>query len=187
MKRIISSLILFLGIALVLSSMALLAASYLTRANSVKDMPKTAELLYSLMPQIHDGFIDDRSDMSMPIAELDGTDYVGLIEAPLYDSLCPVSAGKGFKHQPAIIKGSVYSQDVIVGATDYQMGFARLISMGDELLFTDMTGAKFTYTVDSISVSSNFNAEEISGEDFDLILFIKSSYKSEYVIIYCKL
>ncbi len=187
MKRIFSSLVLILGIALVLGSMALVAVSFLRKADSSKDMPQTASLLYSLMPTVHDGFIDERTDKSMSSVELDGKDYVGVINVPNYNSTCPVSYNDSFSRTPALISGSIYSQDIIIGATDYQMSFSKLISVGDELSFTDMTGAEFTYTVDSISLEKDFSPEKVSEKDFDLVLFIQASYKNEYTVIFCRI
>ncbi len=190
MKRILSNIILYCGIALIVFSLALVALLYINQTDSTKKMPQTTETLYSLIPETYMGFIDDRIDTSMATVEINGTDYVGIIEIPQYNTVCPVSHTwnkDNFKHQPCRYSGSIYSENFVIGGTDKHLNFSKLINIGEEICFIDMTGAKFTYSVSNISVENDLPAEFTSTEDFDFVLFIKDSYPSKYTIIYCKL
>ncbi len=190
MKKVLANIFLWLGITLILVSLIFVILTNINKSDLIKKMPKITEALYSLMPEVHGGFIDDRTYTPMSTVELGNTDYVGIIEIPHYKTVCPVSYNwdiENVKCQPCRYSGSIYSSDFVIGGTDYQFGFAKLISIGDEISFTDMSGAKFTYSVINISVEKELPSEMISNEETDFILFIKDSYSSEYTVIYCRL
>lgn len=190
MKKFFANIILWLGIVLIIVSLIFIILSNVNKANLIREIPQITEDLYSLMPDVHSGFIDDRTFMPMSTVELGTTDYVGIIEIPHYKTVCPVSYHwdiESVKNQPCRYSGSIYSRDFVMGGTDYQFGFAKLITIGDEIEFTDMSGAKFTYIVSNISVEKELPSELISTEESDFVLFIKDSYSNEYTIIYCNL
>ena len=190
MRKALTNIILCTGIILIVISLVIAGSSYIRRNSLIKDMPQTVEQLRSLMPEVHGGFVDDRFDTSMSTVVIDNTDYVGVVEVPQYKTICPVSFhwnNENIKNQPCRYSGSIYSSDFIMGGTDYQLGFAKLINVGDEIRFTDMSGAMFNYTVYSIAVEKDFSPDLIISENSDFILFIKDTRSGEYTIIYCQL
>lgn len=190
MKKGLSNIILWLGIVLIACSIILVIHSQINRNNITVQMSQTVEDLYSLMPEIHNGFLDDRADTHMASVQLNDEDYVGVFEIPLYKTVCPVAYAtdnESLKNHPCRYSGSIYSRDLIIGGTADQLGFSDFITVGDEISFTDMTGAKFTYSVDSIIVQKDFSPESFTENTYDLVLYIKDSYSSVYTVIFCKI
>ena len=79
----------------------------------------------------------------MPVLSLEGTDFMGILEFPLYDSVLPVSADWGNPlRYPHRLSGSIYDSSLQIGGTSQagQYDFYRQVSVGDSLFFTDMEG-----------------------------------------------
>ena len=93
------------------------------------------------------------------------------------------SAGK----YPCRFSGSIYDGSLQIGATTQQgqYDFYREISVGDAVLFTDMEGNRFSYTVTDIRYEKHADQAALQREDAALTLFIKNIYAFSYIIIYC--
>ena len=115
-------------------------------------------------------------DMEMPVKTVNGRDYIGLLEIPVFGLSLPVLSEltyAGLRVSPARYKGSAYSDDLIIGAHNYTSHFSRLryLSPGDEVIFTDMDGNIFRYVVSSTEMLLPTAVEEMEGGDWDLTLF----------------
>ncbi len=115
-------------------------------------------------------------DMEMPVKTIDGRDYIGLLEIPVFGISLPVLSeltDSGLKISPARYKGSVYSDDLIVAAHNYMSQFSNLknLSQGDEVIFTDIEGNVFRYSVASIEMLLPTAVEEMESGYWDLTLF----------------
>ena len=97
--------------------------------------------LRSLMPEVQNVALEERRDNSMPVLPLDGIDFIGILEIPLYDSTLPVCADWGNPSQyPRCLSGSIYDRSIQIGATSQtgQYDFYRKLSVGDSVFFTDI-------------------------------------------------
>ena len=115
-------------------------------------------------------------DMEMPVKTIKGRDYIGILEIPVFSLSLPVLSEltyAGLRVSPARYKGSVYSDDLIIGAHNYTSHFSRLryLTPGDEVSFTDMDGNIFRYVVSSTEMLLPTAVEEMEGGDWDLTLF----------------
>lgn len=157
--------------------------------------PSTDSILdriYSSIPQIKKGMADDRVDVGMPSLEIDGLDFVGIIEIPNFDTRLPVygSWNKNMLMRfPCRYTGSIYDGSLIVGGSDAagQFDFAKTISIGDTVFVTDMTGARYSYVVEWVEFTTDVSTENLASLDSDLVLFMRNSTSFDYTVITCSL
>lgn len=132
---------------------------------------------------------EERRDNTMVALSVSGTDYVGLLEMPRYDSVLPVGAewGNSAKH-PCRFSGSVYDRTLQIGTTSQkgQYDFYREISVGDAVYFTDMEGNRYAYTVTNLQYTKHADKAALNRDKAALTVFVKNSYAFEYLIISCR-
>lgn len=115
-------------------------------------------------------------DMEMPVKEINGYDYIGILSVPDLDLELPVIgrwSDSALKKAPCRYSGSVYQNNMVIAAHNYSRHFGRLkrLSLGAEVLFTDMDGNVFRFRVGSMEVLSPKAIEEMTESDWDLTLF----------------
>lgn len=147
-----------------------------------------ANELQRLIPEPQSAVPEERRDNTMPVLSLDQTDFIGLLEMPMYHSVLPVCAAwnKPSKY-PCRLSGSVYDGTLQIGATSQrgQFDFYRDISVGDSLFFTDVEGNRYPYSVIDIRYEKHANQEALQRTDAALTLFIKNIYGFDYIILSC--
>lgn len=92
------------------------------------------------------------ADMQMPVKEIDGREYVGVLRIPSLGLELPVLNEWSYGNltvAPCRYSGSAYSNDLIICAHNYRSHFARLSALrpGDTVSFTDMNSVRFDYEV----------------------------------------
>ena len=132
-----------------------------------KEMPEPAESVpdYVLNP-----------DMEMPVKEIDGVCYIGTLTIPDLELELPVIRDWSYpalKKAPCRYSGSVYQNHMVIAAHNYSRHFGRLkrLSSGAEVIFTDMDGNEFHYSVGGIETLPPKAIEEMTESDWDLTLF----------------
>lgn len=147
-----------------------------------------AAVIRELIPEPQGAVPEERRDNAVATLSVDGTDFVGLLEIPKYDSVLPVCDDWGNPAKyPCRFNGSVYDRTMRIGGTSQkgQYDFYRDISVGDNVFFTDMEGNRFSYTVTDICYENNADQSTLQRKESSLTLFIKNIYAFEYIIIYC--
>ena len=188
MKRLITKILFGAGIALIFASVVTVLYSHISITKASETNSNTVSELYSLIPEIHNGFFDDSANIAMPAVELNGKDYVGIIEIPLFNTSLPVASSwdkRNATSLPCRYSGSLYDGSLIVGASEAQFKSADAISVGDEITFTDMTGAVFSYVIFEIKISDNADTKTLSSQDSKLTFFIKDTLSDKYTVIFC--
>ena len=156
---------------------------------SAKAAGEYVHTLRALIPEPQGAVPEQRQDNAMAVLSLNGTDFVGILEMPKFDSSLPVGADWGnTSRYPCCFSGSVYDCSIRIGATSQpgQYDFYREISVGDSLYFTDMTGNRYRYVVEDIRYTRHAGEETPDSREADLTLFIQNVYAFEYIQIYCK-
>ena len=144
--------------------------------------------LRSLMPEVQNVALEERRDNSMPLLSLDGKDFIGILEIPLYNSTLPVCADWGAPSQyPRCLSGSIYDTSIQIGATSQtgQYDFYRELSVGDPVFFTDMEGNRYTLEISDLRYKKHADQTALQSYDAALTLFIKNVYAFEYLIVFC--
>ena len=178
----------FLGLCLLLGAMVLLISWQWNMRSSAQKNESYVHTLRSLMPQAQGAVIEERRDNTMAAFSLDGNDFVGILEIPMFDSALPVSAGWGKTSKfPCCFEGSIYDSSLKIGATSQkgQYDFFRQLSVGDAVYFTDMEGNRYPLAVSDIRYSKQADQAALQRNSSPLTLFIKNVYAFEYIIISC--
>ena len=176
------------GVGLLVASVVLFFVWQCGIWTSAQKAADCVQILRMLMPEPQGAYLEERTDNSMPVLSLDGTDYVGVLELPTHSSSLPVCANWGYSSkQPCRFSGSIYDGTMQIGGTSQkgQYEFYREISVGDAVYFTDMTGHRYTYAVKDIRNEKHANQAALASVDATLVLFIKNIYAFEYVIVFC--
>ena len=121
----------------------------------------------------------------MPVEEIDGYEYIGILEIPSEELSLPVMAEWDYdrlKISPCRFVGSYYADDLVICAHNYDLHLGRLLSIdiGVDVYFTNVEGLTIHYivtnreTVEPTAVEQmieNTGNSETSLLDWDLTLF----------------
>ena len=128
----------------------------------------------------------------MAAMEVDGMDFVGIVDIPAYGRELPVyghwEAGK-VSSFPCRYTGSIYDGSLIIGGSDNagQFDFMKLITVSDPVHITDMTGARYSYTVTDIRITRDVSTGSLRGQNADLVLFARNTATLDYTLVLCHL
>jgi len=178
----------FLGLALVLAAAGLLLFSRFFVRSAAREAQETYETLNSLVPQRFPGIPGLRANPEMPVLELDGRDYVGLLEIPSQGVELPICSSWDtgeLKRCPCRFWGSVHSSSLVIGGAcqEGQFDFCEDLEIGDFITVTDMTGSEFTYRITHIGRSRHAGTQWLCDEQYDLTLFARTRRTLEYIAV----
>ena len=189
------NLLILIGIFLILAAMGLASYNLMDENNANE---QSSEVLTQLAPEIVDVAEEETPDyqvfpdMEMPVKEIDGNDYIGVLKFSTFDMEMPVMSDWSYpklKISPCRYSGSAYKNDMVICAHNYDCHFGVLKSMisGEVITFTDMDGNEFLYEVAEIEVLDPFATEEMTSGDWDLTLFTCTYGGQERVTVRCTL
>lgn len=115
-------------------------------------------------------------DMDMPLIQIDGTYYIGLLEIPVLSLKLPVRGELDYaalNYSPCRYTGSVYKDDMIIAGHNFYSHFGSLsmLQIGDEVRFTDSDGNLFVYGVSDIQQIDGTDTDGMQSGDWDMTLF----------------
>lgn len=192
MKKLIkfnlSKICIIIGVSLIIVSVLLLSVLQGNIYFSVIKRQEYVKTIQSLIPTTHGSVLEEQNNNSMSVLSLEGVDFVGLLAMPKFNSVLPVGAqwGKSIKY-PCKFNGSIYDRTIQIGATTQkgQYDFYHEISVGDDVLFTDMVGKVYSYEISNIRYDTHIDQTSLTASNSDLTLFIKNIFDFNYIIISC--
>lgn len=127
----------------------------------------------------------------MPALEIEGNLYIGLLELPTIGVSIPVMREWSYpalRLSPCRFSGSAYRDDLIVAGHNYAAHFARLheLEPGDEVVFIDVEGRRFRYTVTERQLIDPQALETLRAGDWDLTLFTCTTGGGQRVSVRCE-
>ena len=130
-------------------------------------------------------------DMDMPEVEVNGLTCIGTLEIPKLDlNLCVTSTFtyELMKQLPCRYYGSIYKNNMVIAAHDSWFHFGRLstLNQGDEVIFTDVSGNRFEYSVDVIEAVKPNSVEDVTSGKWPLTLFTCTLDAQNRVVVRCK-
>ena len=131
-------------------------------------------------------------DMDMPVVEIDGNMYIGILKIPALDLELPVMSEwsyPGLKTAPCRYAGSAYLNNLVIAAHNYSAHFGRIknLSAGDEVIFSDAAGNVFKYRVGGTETLSPYAVPEMTDGEWDLTLFTCTIGGRQRVTVRCEL
>ena len=130
--------------------------------------------------------------MEMPVEEINKNLYIGILEIPSLGLKLPVInewSYPNLKISPCRYEGSVYQNNLIISAHNYQCHFGNIKTLlsGDEVKFTDLDGNIFEYIVAEMQIIDPADIEGMKSGLWDLTLFTCTYGGQDRVTIRCEL
>lgn len=187
-NKYISVAIIIIGVLLIVLSAVLLISYHIKKANSDINAAYVIEKIEAALPERTAGVTEDRKDNSMPLLEIDGKDYIGILELSGRNIKLPVAADwnkAGIGYRPARLTGSIYDGTLIIGGNDNSDSFKFIaeLDVGEKIAFIDMNGKVFAFTLDKITHSDNAKTETLEYSEKCLTLFVKKN--TIFLIVRC--
>ena len=112
----------------------------------------------------------------MPVEEIEGNGYIGLLEIPALGLSLPVMSEWSYpnlKLAPCRYSGSAYTGNFTIAGHNYSTHFGPIggLNAGDSITFTDMQGNRFAYEVQVVETLEATAVEDMVSEEWDLTLF----------------
>lgn len=188
--RRIAEWITAIGCIVVVLSLGLLLLMTARADQARRNNEQVVTTMLSLLPERTAHTKDPLWDATMPSLELEGEDYIALLEIPSYSLELPVGARwdhMQIRSHPCRFWGSAYNGSLIIGGADQagQFDFFDQIHEGTRLILTDMAGRTFTYTVERVERSDTADAEVLMKDSADLTLFVRDARLLQYIILRC--
>ena len=179
-----------IGLLLVAVSCVLLLGSRVLACWNGRAVENLVAQMKAVLPEITEGDPENYSDTAMPVLQLEGKDFSGLIQVPAFGVSLPMGSswGRGTVYRyPCRFWGSVYDHSLIAGGSGRkgQFDFCSRLDLGEKILVTDMTGVRFSYEVTGIDRRNHADMEVFREKDSDLILFTQDSASQSYLIVRC--
>ncbi len=129
--------------------------------------------------------------MDMPKIEVNQNHYVGYLEIPALNLKLPVLSELSYYNlniAPCRYKGSPYLDNMIIAAHNYNSHFGTLskLSLGDEIIFTDIDSNTFLYEVADFESLRGTQVEYMINSDWELTLFTCNYGGTSRVTVRCK-
>lgn len=186
------------GIVLFLAAVGLALYNYYSEYKAGAD---SAAVLEQLIPenQLFDNGLQSEipgyvlnPDMEMPVKEIDGHTYVGILEIFSLGIELPIMeewSYPNFRISPCVYEGTPYKNNLIVAAHNYRSHFGNIkqLVQGDKISFTDMHNNVFNYEVLYSEVIDRDAVSELKAGEWDLTLFTCTPGGRSRVVVRCVL
>ena len=112
----------------------------------------------------------------MPVIEIDGYGYIGVLQIPSLDLTLPVISDWSYpalQIAPCRYEGSAYDDGLVIAGHNFDSHFGNLsrLEPGDEIRFVDLSGHTFTYAVAETEVLDATAIDQMVNGGWDLTLF----------------
>ncbi len=185
-----ATVLIVLGVLLLLGGAALFGYQSLAARRAEGEARQWVTTLREGMPPARDGVPEKGTDPRMPQRELEGENFVGILEVPSFERTLPIGAlwkREKATRFPCRYGGSLYENNLILGGSDGpgQLDFVKQISNGDTVFITDLTGLRVEYRVTEIRQTKDVSTTNLAAEG-ELVLFARNTYSLDYTVIRCE-
>lgn len=173
--------LLFITIGLLLIAIALILVLYniwdADRAKKASD--HIVEELEKKITDAQEEFFENDVNQEMPIVEIDGQAYIGIIEIPSLNLSLPVMEEWDYerlKISPCRYSGSYFTDDLVICGHNYAKHFSPIkwIDIGSDVYFTTVDRQVYHYQVSNRETVQPTAIEEMidhTKEGWDMTLF----------------
>lgn len=129
-------------------------------------------------------------DMEMPVIEVEGNSYIGVLEIPSFGLSLPTMSEWSYprlKLSPCRYSGSAYTGNFTIAGHNYSTHFGPLknLKSGDQIRFTDVNGRSFLYEVQTVETLEPTAIEDMLSDEWDLTLFTCTSSGQARIAVRC--
>lgn len=193
------------GIAFVILGAVLILSALLLFLRNWKENEEAGDHVEQVMQAITDNMVENppettSSDIEetvipeipaeMTTMSIDGYDYIGYLEILSLDLKLPVMSDWDYdrmKIAPCRQFGSIRTDDLVIAGHNYRTHFGALsgLNVGDHILFTDMDGMAWRYTVSETTTLQPTDVDAVQNSGYDLVLYTCTPGGASRVVIYC--
>ncbi|MBQ1898739.1 MAG: sortase [Ruminococcus sp.] len=140
-------------------------------------------------------FPTDDPERPMPVLTVEDRSYVGILSIPALELELPVLSyfdESALQITPCLYSGSIYNNDMVIGAHNYDAHFGRLRSlvMGDEVTFTNTENNRWRFEVVDMETLAPEQNDVLIGKQYEndreLTLFTCNYTGSARLTVRCK-
>lgn len=181
------------GLVCLIASAAIVVANRIEERNGAESAERVKQiLLQDVIPEILPGKIDGYGSTAtqMQTVEIDGQEYIGVLELPTLELELPVLAkwsDELLKLSPCRYHGSFLDDSMIIAGHNYRRHFSGIkgMSPGDPVIFTDVNGTVYHYLVEDLEKIAGRDLEGMETGEWDLTLFTCSYGGNDRIAVRC--
>ena len=182
-------IILLAGVLLIAAVVIYFSVNAIESAKARKQNEQILDRINTFIPEPHQGIVEEGRDNFMPVLSIDGTDYIGIITVPAYNTELPVASVWNEKNSKRLITryfGTLQEGNLVLGADNAYglFDFSKEITKDDRIFFTDMEGIIYSYVVEDVIHTRNISEENLTYDG--LTIFIRSKASSNCIVVYCR-
>ena len=126
----------------------------------------------------------------MPVVMLSDYEYVGYLTIPSLGLKLPVMADSDYARlrlAPCRQFGSSRTDDLVIAAHNYESHFGKLgsVSVGDNVIFTDMDGVENHYIVQKTDILQPTDVDAVEHSGYDLVLYTCTYGGKTRITVFC--
>jgi sortase A len=181
-----------IGALLFMGVVVLTCFNIFDEARADKQSEQTAALLHEIIPGYgtSSGGYSAATATEMQTVEIDGQEYIGVLDIPSLSLSLPVSKDWDYsllKLSPCRYRGSFLDNSMIVAGHNYHEHFGMLYQLqaGDSVIFTDTLGTVYKYKVVMVEILSGNEVDEMESGNWDLTLFTCTLDSKSRVTVRC--
>ncbi len=189
----------FIGVLCIITALAFFIHNSAETQNAYES---SARITYKLRTQLaekeqsSDNVLPtDNPDREMPAVRIDGKRYAGILEIPSLGIELPVAESFSYaalQQTPCIYSGSVYKDNLVIAAHNYDVHFGRIGSLGFDydVIFTDIESNRYTFKTFDIETLNPDQYTELvekkNKNEWDLTLFTCNYSGAQRIVIRCR-
>ncbi len=201
MKKIFGILCMVIGAVLMTLALSLFISNQKEDRRAAEAAQETLVTLVEQIEEQHEETVSGNLQLpqgnnghslqiQMSTMEVEGNTYVGFLSLPALGMELPIMADWNYELlqlAPCLYSGTTFTNDMVLMAHNFQSHFGRIneLQLGDEIIFTDVTGGRLRYEVVAKDVLASTDVEEMIEGAYDLTLFTCTYGGAERVTIRC--
>jgi len=187
MKKIGGTILMILGIFLLTCAGVLTLSNMRQQEEAGKEATEIIEAFREKLetqnidvPEVSETLQNDEAvpeqTRTMETVEIDGKVFIGALQFPTLGLQLPVLRDWDYdnlKTAPCLYYGSIYTDDMVICAHNYNSHFGRLseLKIGDEIIFCTADGELYHYTVGELETLTPTDVEYMTEGEWPLTLF----------------
>lgn len=190
MSRCFGIVCILLGVCCLLSAAGIVVYNKWDDKNAQKASQDMLQEIQQQIAEESDGENEEQHPQQMPVGEIKGYEYIGILTIPALEVELPVLTDWSYaklKVAPCLYYGNCYEPDFVIAAHNYQSHFGRLskLQAGDIVTFTDVSGNIYGYEVILIETLAENATKEMITSGFDLSLYTCTPGGGSRVTVRC--